>query len=328
MTEETMKKLLACVLILAASAAVGVSGATAQQYPTRPIKILIPIPPGGAPDIAARILGEKLHESLGQPIVVENRAGSNGIIATEMLAKAPADGYTLALIADSQVVINPHLYPKMSVDTLKDIVPVATVAANEFVLSVNPALPARTFQEFIELARKANPPLAYASGGNGSQHHLSMEMLRQRAKIELTHVPYRGGAPATTATVSGEVAAMFAGSSTAPQIRAGNLRALAVTGEQRSKMFPELPTIGEFYPGYSNSIWLALFAPAGTPEPILARLHGEVTKILEQGDVKDKYNKAGGLDPYTSSRESFAARIREDYAKFGKLVKEVGITVD
>ncbi len=323
-----MKKLLACVLILAAAAAIGAPGATAQQYPTRPIKILIPIPPGGAPDIAARILGEKLNESLGQPIVVENRAGSNGIIATEMLAKAPADGYTLALIADSQVVINPHLYSKMSVDTLKDIVPVATVAANEFVLSVNPSLPAKTFQEFIELARKANPPLAYASGGNGSQHHLSMEMLRQRAQIELTHVPYRGGAPATTATVSGEVAAMFAGSSTAPQIRAGNLRALAVTGEQRSKMFPELPTIGEFYPGYSNSIWLALFAPAGTPEPILAKLHGEVTKILEQGDVKDKYNKAGGLDPYTSSRESFAARLREDYAKFGKLVKEVGITVD
>jgi tripartite-type tricarboxylate transporter receptor subunit TctC len=323
-----MKKFLACALIVAAAAAISLPDAAAQQYPTRPIKILIPIPPGGAPDIAARILGEKLNESLGQPIVVENRAGSNGIIATEMLAKAPPDGYTLALIADSQVVINPHLYSKMTVDTLKDIVPVATVAANEFVLSVNPSLPAKTFQEFIELARKANPPLAYASGGNGSQHHLSMEMLRQRAKIELTHVPYRGGAPATTATVSGEVAAMFAGSSTAPQIRAGNLRALAVTGEQRSKMFPELPTIGEFYPGYSNSIWLALFAPAGTPEPILARLHSEVTKILEQGDVKDKYNRAGGLDPYTSSRESFATRLREDYAKFGKLVKEVGITVD
>jgi tripartite-type tricarboxylate transporter receptor subunit TctC len=327
MEENVMRKFLACALLAAAAAAFGITPAAAQQYPTRPIKVLIPIPPGGAPDIAARILGEKLNESLGQPVVIENRAGSNGIIATEMLAKAPADGYTLGLIADSQVVINPHLY-KMTIDTLKDIVPVATVAANEFVLSVNPSLPVKTFQEFIELARKANPPLAYASGGNGSQHHLSMEMLKQRANIELTHVPYRGGAPATTATVSGEVAAMFAGSSTAPQIRAGNLRALAVTGEQRSKTFPELPTIGESYPGYSNSIWLALFAPAGTPEPILAKLHSEVTKVLEQGEVKDKYNKAGGLDPYTSSRESFAARIRDDYAKFGKLVKEVGITVD
>ncbi len=195
-----MTKLLTCLAVIATLA--GALPATAQ-YPTRPIKILVPIPPGGAPDIAARILGEKLTEALGQPVVIENRAGSNGLIATEMLAKAPADGYTLALIADSQVVINPHLYPRMSVNTMKDIVPVAPVAANEFVLSVNPALPAKTFAEFIEHARKAKPPLAYASGGNGSQHHLSMEMLRQRAGIELTHVPYRGGAPATTATVSG-----------------------------------------------------------------------------------------------------------------------------
>jgi tripartite-type tricarboxylate transporter receptor subunit TctC len=305
-----------------------VAPAAAQQYPARPIKLLIPIPPGGAPDIAARILGEKLTETLGQPIVVENRAGSNGVIAVEMLARAPADGYTLALIADSQVVINPHLYAKMSVDPMKELVPVSTVAANEFVLSVNPNLPVKTFAEFIEHARKAKPPLAYASGGNGSQHHLSMEMLKQRAGIELVHVPYRGGAPATTATVSGEVATMFAGSSTAPQIRAGNLRALAVTGEKRSATFPELPTIGEFYPGYSNSIWLALFAPAGTPEPILEKLHAETSKALSQPDLKDKYNKAGGLEPYVTTRAEFAKRIADDYAKFGKLVKEVNITVD
>ena len=300
----------------------------AAQYPNRPIKILIPIPPGGAPDIAARLLGEKLTESLGQPIVVENRAGSNGVIAVEMLAKAPPDGYTLALIADSQVVINPHLYSKMSVNPMKELMPMATVAANEFVLSVNPNLPVKTFSEFVDYARKTKPPLAYASGGNGSQHHLSMEMLKQRAGIELTHVPYRGGAPATTATVSGEVAAMFAGSSTAPQIRAGNLRALAVTGEKRSATFPDLPTIGEFYPGYSNSIWLALFAPAGTPEPILEKLHAEVSRALGQPDLKEKYNKAGGLEPYISTRAEFAKRIADDYAKFGKLVKEVNITVD
>ena len=300
----------------------------AAQYPTRPIKVLIPIPPGGAPDIAARILGEKLNESLGQPIVVENRAGSNGVIAVEMLAKAPADGYTLALIADSQVVINPHLYPAGSVDPMKDLVPVATVAANEFVLSVNPKLPVHSFAEFIDYARKAKPPLAYASGGNGSQHQIAMEMLKQRAGLELVHVPYRGGAPATTATVAGEVAAMFAGSSTAPQIRAGNLRALAVTGEKRSASFPDLPTIGEFYPGYSNSIWLALFAPTGTPEAVLTRLHAETSKALAQPDLKDKYNKAGGLEPYISTRAEFAKRIADDYAKFGKLVKDVNITVD
>ncbi len=314
--------------LLLAGLALSALPAAAQQYPVRPIKILIPIPPGGAPDIAARILGEKLNEALGQPIVVENRAGSNGVIAVEMLAKAPADGYTLALIADSQVVINPHLYPASSVDPMKDLVPVATVAANEFVLSVNPKLPVHSFAEFIEHARKVQPPLAYASGGNGSQHHLSMEMLKQRAGIDLVHVPYRGGAPATTATVAGEVAAMFAGSSTAPQIRAGNLRALAVTGEKRSASFPELPAIGEFYPGYSNSIWLALFAPAGTPEPVLARLHAETSRALAQPDLKEKYNKAGGLEPYISSREDFARRITSDYAKFGKLVKEVNIKVD
>jgi tripartite-type tricarboxylate transporter receptor subunit TctC len=216
----------------------------------------------------------------------------------------------------------------MSVNPMTELVPVATVAANEFVLSVNPALPVKTFAEFIDHARKAKPPLAYASGGNGSQHHLSMEMLKQRAGIELVHVPYRGGAPATTATVAGEVAAMFAGSSTAPQIRAGNLRALAVTGEKRSATFPELPTIGEFYPGYSNSIWLALFAPAGTPEPIIEKLHAETSKALGQPDLKEKYNRAGGLEPYITTRAVFAKRIADDYAKFGTLVKEVNISVD
>ena len=321
-----MRRLSKAFLLFAVLAAAATPAAA--QYPTRPIKVLIPIPPGGAPDIAARILGEKLNESLGQPIVVENRAGSNGVIAVEMLAKAPADGYTLALIADSQVVINPHLYPAGSVDPMKDLVPVATVAANEFVLSVNPKLPVHSFADFIDYARKAKPPLAYASGGNGSQHHLTMEMLKQRAGLDLVHVPYRGGAPATTATVAGEVAAMFAGSSTAPQIRAGNLRALAVTGEKRSASFPDLPTIGEFYPGYSNSIWLALFAPTGTPEAVLTRLHAETSKALAQPDLKDKYNKAGGLEPYISTREAFAKRIADDYAKFGKLVKDVNITVD
>jgi len=323
-----MRRIASSVAVLLLAGLAFVAAPAAAQYPVRPIKILIPIPPGGAPDIAARILAEKLNETLGQPIVVENRAGSNGVIAVEMLAKAPADGYTLALIADSQVVINPHLYPAGGVNPMKDLVPVATVAANEFVLSVNPKLPVKTFAEFIEHARKANPPLAYASGGNGSQHHLSMEMLKQRAGLDLVHVPYRGGAPATTATVAGEVAAMFAGSSTAPQIRAGNLRALAVTGEKRSTAFPELPTIGEFYPGYSNSIWLALFAPAGTPEPVLTKLHAETSKALALAETKEKYNKAGGLEPYVSTREEFAKRIADDYAKFGKLVKDVNIKVD
>jgi tripartite-type tricarboxylate transporter receptor subunit TctC len=186
----------------------------------------------------------------------------------------------------------------------------------------------KDFKEFIEYAKKANPPLAYASGGNGSQHHLTMEMLKQRAGIDLTHVPYRGGSPATTATVQGEVAAMFAGSSTAPQIRAGNLRALASTGEGRSDVFPDLPTIGEFYPGFKNSIWLAMFTPKDTPEPIVAKLRQEINKALSQADTKEKFNRAGGLDPYVTTPQQFAALIRTDYEKFGKLVKDINLKVD
>ena len=177
--------------------------AAAAQFPSRQITLIVPIPPGGAPDIAARLIGQKLAESLGQPVVVENRTGANGNIASDLVAKAPPDGYTLGLLADSQITINPHLY-KMPLDTLRDLTPVATVAANQFVLTVHPSLPVRTFPEFIELARKTNPPLAYASGGNGSQHHLTMEMLKQRAGINLLHVPFKCGAPAATATVAGD----------------------------------------------------------------------------------------------------------------------------
>jgi tripartite-type tricarboxylate transporter receptor subunit TctC len=320
-----MKTLLAR---FALGALVAFAASAQAQYPSKPIKVVVHIPPGGAPDIAARVLGEKLAESLGQPVVVENRPGSNGVIAAELVAKAPADGHTLLLGADSQIVINPHLYAKLPLDPLKDLAPIATVAANDFVLSINPSLPVKTFPEFVEHARKANPPLAYASGGNGSQHHLTMEMLKMRAGIELVHVPYRGGAPATTATVSGEVAAMFAGSSTAPQIRAGNLRALAVTGGSRSAVFPELPTIGEFYPNFSNSIWLALFAPAGTPEPIMARLRAETDKALVQADVKEKLNRAGGLEPFVTTPEEFAALIRADHEKYGRIVKDLGVKLD
>jgi tripartite-type tricarboxylate transporter receptor subunit TctC len=185
------------------------------QFPSRAITIIVPIPPGGAPDIAARVIGQKLSESVGQPVVVENRVGANGNIASDLVAKAQPDGHTLGLLADSQIAINPHLY-KMPLDTLRDLTPVTPVAVNQFVLTVNPSLPVKTFTEFIEFARKANPPLAYASGGNGSQHHLTMEMLKQRAGINMLHVPYKGGAPAATATVAGETAAMWSGSSNAP----------------------------------------------------------------------------------------------------------------
>jgi len=305
-----------------------VSATALAQFPTRAISIIVPIPPGGAPDIAARVLGQKLSESLGQPVVVENRAGANGNIANELVAKAQPDGYTLGLLADSQIAINPHLYRKMPLDTLRDLVPVHTVASNQFVLAVNAQLPVNNFKEFIELAKKSNPPLAYASGGNGSQHHLTMEMLKQRAGINLLHVPYKGGAPASTAAVSGEVAAMWAGSSNAPQIKAGRLKALAVSGGKRSAQYPELPTISEFYPGFENSIWLGLFGPAGIPEPVLLKLRTEIRRALEQPDVKQKMNSAGGLEPYVTTAEEFQAIIQRDYAKYAKVVKDVGIKLD
>ncbi len=297
-------------------------------YPNRPIKLVVPIPPGGAPDIAGRVLAEKLALALGQPVVVENRAGSNGNIASELVARAPADGYTLLASADSMIAINPHLYARMPVDTLRELVPVSGLATNEWVLAVNPSLPVRTLREFIELAKKSNPVLAYASGGNGSQHQIAMEMLKQRAGINLLHVPYKGGSPATTAAVAGEVAAVFSGTSSAGQIRAGKLRALASTGRKRSEQFPELPTIGELYPGYELVIWLAIYAPAGTPEAILNRLHAEANKALALPDLKARFAAAGGLDPYLTSREDLAAHIRAEHDKFGKLIRAVGIRAD
>ena len=321
MAAKLLRLFTACMLALVSSVALA-------QYPSRPIKLIVPIPAGGAPDIAARVVGQKLSELLGAPVVIENHAGSNGNIAGDIVAKAPPDGYTLLLGQDSLIAINPHLYAKMPFDPLKDLTPVATVAANQFVLAVNPSLPVRNFQEFVDYARRTVPPLPYASGGNGSQHHLSMEILKQRAGIDLLHVPFKGGAPATMATVAGDTAAMFAGTSTKPQIKAGKLRALAATGARRSPEFPELPTIGEFYPGYEVTIWLALFAPAGTPEAVLARLRAAVEKSLAAPDVREKLNAAGGVEAFTTTPDEFAALIRSDYDKYGKIVKAIGIRVD
>src|SRR5258706_9687104 len=206
---------------VAATLALAVWTGVLAQYPSRAIKIVVTIPPGGAPDLVARIFGQKLSEDLGQPVVIENRPGATGNTAAEAVAKSAPDGYTLILAADSLIAINPHLYARMPIDTLKDLAPIASLVSNQFVLSVNPSLPVKNFAEFIEYAKKSNPPLNYASGGNGSQHQITMEMLKARAGMNLVHVPYRGGAPATTATMSGEVAAMFAGTSTAPQIKPG-----------------------------------------------------------------------------------------------------------
>jgi tripartite-type tricarboxylate transporter receptor subunit TctC len=300
----------------------------AAQYPNRPIRLIVGFPPGGAPDLSARVVGQKLSENLGQPILVENRPGANSSIAGDLVAKAPADGYTLLLGPDTLITINPHLYTRMSFDTLKDVVPVTTLVTSQLFLTLNPSVPARTLPEFVAHARRSSPSLAYASIGSGSHHHLAMEMLKQRAGIQLEHVPYKGGSPAAIATIAGEVAALFAGASAVPQIKAGKLRALAITRKERWKEFAELPAVAEFYPGYEVTIWLGLFAPAGTPEPVMTKLRSEVNKVLAQLDVAERLRSAGGLEPYISTPEEFATLIRRDHEKYGKLVKETGAKVD
>ncbi|HTQ73809.1 MAG TPA: tripartite tricarboxylate transporter substrate binding protein [Burkholderiales bacterium] len=298
------------------------------QYPSRPIRLLVPNPPGGASDTIARIVAPRLGNALGQPVVVENRPGSNGNLSSELAARAAPDGHTLLLGQDSQIVISPHLYPSLPVDTLKDLAPVASLITTQMVLAVNPAVPARDLREFIDLAQRARPPLAYASIGNGSQHHLTMEMLKARAGIELVHVPYKGGGPATTALLAGEVPVMFGGNSVTAHIKAGRLRGLAVAGKKRSAAFPELPTLSEFYPGLEVTAWLGIFAPAGVPAPVLARLHEEINTLLASADLRDKVLGVGGLEPFVSSREEFAALIRAEYAKYGEVVRATGVRID
>ncbi|MDB5727757.1 MAG: hypothetical protein JWQ00_962 [Noviherbaspirillum sp.] len=303
--------------------------ARAQQYPSKPIRLIVPIPPGGAPDVLARTIGEKLAPLLGQPVVIENRPGANGNIAMESVANAAPDGYTLVLGYDSLMTVNPHLYAKSPLNTLKDFTPVAMVAASSsFLLVVPTTLPVKNFQEFIDYAKAANPPLAYASGGNGSLHHLSMELLKQRAGINLMHVPYKGGAPAVTATIAGEVAAAVSSSVTASFVRAGRLRAIAVTGSTRLPSLPDVPTVAEFYPGFQMSSWFGLFAPAGLPEPVLTKLRAGIAQVLEAPDVRKRFQTAGEFVPYTMTPEELTARIHSDYEKFGKLVKQIGIRLD
>jgi tripartite-type tricarboxylate transporter receptor subunit TctC len=318
-----MKPLVA-MLVLVATAL----NAARAEYPERAIHIVVPIPPGGAPDLAARIVGARLSAQLGQPVVIENRSGSNGIIAAESVAKAQPDGYTLLMAPDSLITVNPHLYAAMPFDPLVDLLPVAPVAINEFVLSVNPSLPVKTFEDFIAFAKHADPPLAYASAGNGSQHHLAMEMLQSRAGIQLTHVPFRGGAYATLATVAGDTQVMFAGSSTLAQIQGGKLRAIATAGSRRSREFPDLPRIADFYPGFEVTIWLGLFAPPHTPPHAVERLRTEVKHALAAPEVKEKLRSAGGMSPFDVSIDEFEAQIRSDHAKYGRIVHEIGVKVD
>lgn len=301
--------------------------AFAQNYPTKPIRLISPIPPGGAPDLVARAVGNTLSKNLGVSVFVDNKVGSNGNIAADTVAHSPADGYTLLVGMDSLFVINPYLYSK-NMDANKEFIPIATLASNEFVLAINPNLPAKTLKEFVDYVKKTTPAPAYASGGNGSQHHLTMEMLKARAGIDLLHVPYRGGVEATTATMGGDSIAMFSGTSNANLIRAGKLRAIAVSGVKRVKELPEVPTIAETYPGFDNTIWIGLFAPNGTPNEVIQKMRVEVAKALKDPALVDAFSKAGGIEPFNTTPDEFAALVKKDQQKYSSLIQTLHLKLD
>jgi tripartite-type tricarboxylate transporter receptor subunit TctC len=288
--------------------------------------MLVPNPPGGATDNLARVIAPRLSELLGQTIVVDNRPGAAGNLAAEAAVKATPDGHTLFLAADGQIVVSPHLYRKLPFDTLKDLTPVASLVSTQMLLAVHPSLPVKTVAEFVEHARRASPPLVYGSIGNGSQHHLAMEMLKSRAGINLLHVPYKGGGPALVGLFGGEVSVMFGGSSAAPHVRAGKLRALALAGK-RNPAYPGLPSMSETYPGLEVTPWLGLFSPVGLPAPVLKRLRDDTARMLSERDTPERIRKIA-LDPYATTPEEFVALIRRDHAKYGEIIRAVGIRID
>jgi tripartite-type tricarboxylate transporter receptor subunit TctC len=325
-----MRIVVSCLMRFAFAAVVAMlaTAAPAQPYPTRPIRLLVSFPPGGASDLIARTLGQPLSARLGQPVVVENRPGSNGNLAGELAARAAPDGYTLLLSPSGLFAINPHLYAKMAIDPLKELMPVASLVSNELILAVNPALPVQDFQAFIALARAARPPLFYASIGNGSEHHLAMELLKQQAGIDLTHVPYKGGGPAAIGVIGGDVAAMFGGGSVYPMVQSGQLKGLAVSSAKRSAQLPDLPAIAEAYPGYEVVLWQGLFVPLGTPSAILERLRSEVGAVRALPEVAERLTAGGVGEPIVMTTDEFVARIRSDHDAFGKVIKSIGVRVE
>lgn len=322
-----------CLNSLAAGIAVSVqalcvSSGFAQSYPVKPIRMIVTIEPGGAPDVGARVLAPPLGERLGQSVVVENRTGANGNVGGDVVAKARPDGYTLLYGADSLVAINPHVYSRMPFDTLKDIVPIALTTVSQVVISVNPAVPVKTFREFIDYAKKTNPPMAFASGGNASIHHLVMEAVKIQASINLTHVPFRSGTPAVAAAVAGDVQVVVGGNSAANQIRAGKIRAIVSSGKNRLSYLPDVPTISETFPGVEFNNWLGIWGTGGTPDPIVQRLHNEINLVLSVKETAAKVSSVGGADVWVNSREFFEKFIQSEHERYGKIVRSLNIKVD
>lgn len=318
-------------LVRIVAATLGVLLATptlAQSFPDRPIRLIAAFPPGGANDLVARLLAQSLSARIGQPVVVENRPGSNGNVAGDYVAHAAPDGYVLLVGPSALFDINPHLYARMSIDPLRDLLPVATLVSDSLLLVENTALPPKSFTDFITYARQAKPPLLYGSIGNGSDHQLAMELLKQQAGIEMVHVPYLGGGPAAIGVMAGQVAAMFGGGSVGALVKAGKLRALAVSGHERSPEFPDLPSISQYYPAYDVTLWQGLFAPAGTPPVVVARLRSETNAVLQEPAIAEKLRAASAGEPLITTADEFAARIRADYERNGKIIASSGLRVE
>jgi tripartite-type tricarboxylate transporter receptor subunit TctC len=315
-----MKKILCGLLCSVATVA------AAQTYPTKPIRLMVPFPPGGSTDIVARIVAQKLAAQLGQGVVIENRGGAGGSLGTAVVAKAPADGYTLTVGTTSTHVVAPSVFQKLEYDPVKDFAPISLIAVTPYLLVVNPSVKAASLKELVELMKSQPGKMNYASAGVGSTTHLAMEMLKGASNTDAVHVPFNGNGPAGTAVIGGQVEILF-GSLPAllPMAKSGRVRALAVGTPKRSPSLPDVPTVAESgYPGFDASLWLAFFAPAGTPQAIIDRLHREIGTTLADPDTRATLDKAGA-EPVTSTPAELAAMIRDGVGKYAAVVKAAGI---
>jgi tripartite-type tricarboxylate transporter receptor subunit TctC len=305
-----------------------VAAAQASDFPNKAIRIVVPFPPGGATDAAARLVAVKMAEHWGQPVLVDNRAGAGGNVGSELVAKSPADGYTLVMGVTGSHAINTSLYSKMPYDPVADFVAISQVAVVPNVLVVHPSVPAKNLAELMALAKKEPGKLNYASLGNGTAAHLGMEMLKSEAGVDITHVPYKGSAPAVSDLLAGQVQMMVDGLPSAlPHVKAGKLRAIAITSLHRAPSLPDLPTIAETYPGFYADAWSGLFAPKGTPQPVVDKLSAEVQRILKLPEVREKL-AALGAEPVGSTQAEFAAHVKKEIGKWAKVVKTSGAKVD
>lgn len=320
-----MKRATAAAWLLATAGLMTLSAASAQSYPTRSIRIIGPSSPGGGIDATGRILAAALTPSLGQQVVLENRPGAGGIIGTELAAKAPPDGYTLMLTAAAALVVFPHTFAKLPYDPVRDFAPISLVASSEYILAVHPSLPVKTVKDLVALARARPGQIVFASTGNFSLPHLAGELLQQQGRIQMLHVPYKGGGPAANAILGGEVSLMFGtGPTVVPHAKAGRLRLIATAGVKRSKSLPELPTVAETLSGVEVSAWYGLLAPAGTPKEIISKLHAETVKAIADPKIAQQIANAGA-EAISSTPEEFSAYIKAELTRWGKTVRSTGI---